>query len=86
MSYALSEATLVPSRLQRIVCCVKNMLAVVAALDSAEAITLRDKRRILSTQLEAVHRESPGVTGQVLEYPQQRNQAQSDPQTERLAS
>ncbi len=86
MSTALPATTPAPSHLQRIVCLVKNMLAVVAALDSAEAITLRDKRRILSTQLEAVHRESPGVTGQVLEYPQERNQAQADLQTERLAS
>ena len=86
MSYTLPEATLAPSRLQRIVCLVKNMLAVVAALDSAEAITLSDKRRILSTQLGAVRRESPGVPGKVLEYPQQRNQAQLDTQTERLAS
>jgi len=40
-----------PSRLQRIKHLVKRMLAVVAALDSAEAMTLPGKRRILSAQL-----------------------------------
>ena len=79
MSYALPEATLTPSRLQRIVCLVKNMLAVVAALDSAEAITLRDKRRILSTQLHTARPDNNGVAGQSLDHPQQqRHQAQSD--------
>jgi hypothetical protein len=61
------------------------MLAVVAALDSAEAMTLRDKRRILSAQLNAVQQENTGATGQVISYPQRQNQTQPDPRTEQLA-
>jgi len=51
MSNPLPKAIPVPSRLERIVGLVQRMLTVVAALDSTEAITLRDKRRILSAQL-----------------------------------
>jgi len=86
MSNPLPKAVQVPSRLERIVGLVKRMLAVVAALDSTEAMTSRDKRRILSSQLNAVHDRSSGITGQVLDYPQRRNQPQPDPQTKRLAS
>ncbi len=75
-----------PSSLRKITQLVKRMLAIVAALDSVEAMTLRDKRRILSAQSNAVHNESNGIAGQVLNYPRPQNKVQPDSQTERLAS
>jgi len=72
-------------RLQRIKHLVKRMLAVVAALDSAEAITSRDKSRILSAQLNAIHQETAGATGQILDYPQRQSKVRSGSRTERLA-
>ncbi|GMQ84031.1 MAG: hypothetical protein BMS9Abin06_0781 [Gammaproteobacteria bacterium] len=86
MSNSLPKAIRAPSRLERIVRLVKRMLAVAAALDSAEAMTLRDKRRILSAQLNAIHQETTGVAGQILDYPQRQNKVQQDSRTERLAS
>lgn len=86
MSNPLPNTIPAPSRLAKIFRVVKRMLAVAAALDSAEAITLRDKRRILSVQMRAVHKEDIGMTGQIVDYPQQRNQVQPGLQSERLAS
>ncbi|GMQ89338.1 MAG: hypothetical protein BMS9Abin09_0812 [Gammaproteobacteria bacterium] len=58
MSNPLQKTIRIPSRLDQTVRLVKRMLSVVAALDSAEAMTLRDKTRILSAQLNAVPSES----------------------------
>jgi len=75
-----------PSRLQQITQLIKRMLTVVAALDTAEAITLGDKRRILSAQPNAIHRENTGITAQVLDYPQAQKDVRQSSRTERLAS
>ncbi len=86
MSNPLPKAIPVPSRLKRIVRLIKRMLTVVAALDSTEAMTLRDKRRILSAQLNAIHQETPGVASQILDYPQRQNKVRQGLRAERLAS
>jgi len=54
MSNPLPKAIRGPSRLERIARLIKRMLPVAAALDSAEAMTLRDKRRILSAYRENI--------------------------------
>jgi len=85
MSSPLPKAIQVPSRLARITRLAKRMLAVVAALESAEAMTLRDKRRILSRQLSTVRHKGGEPTVQVVDYPLQPKQPQPDLRVKWLA-